>query len=274
VWHKGEDAYVPLYVGKMLHQYDHRAASVQHRPENTFNQYVAVDTDPSEKCDPGMSPMPQFWVPLHEVIRRGKGTSWVLAYRDIARATDERTLIVAAGPDVGYGHTLPLLRYGQGLPIHCLLAGLNSYVVDYVARLKIPSTHMTFFTVEQLPVLPPNAYARETVAFIAPRVLELTYTAHDIAGFAEDMGYVDEAGKVKPPFVWDEERRLHLKCQLDAMYFRLYGLSREEAAYVLDTFPIVRRHDEQRFGTYRTKELILQYYNAYEAGDMEAWVGG
>jgi len=100
----------------------------------------------------------------------------------------------------------------------------------------------------------------------------LTYTAHDIAGFAQDMGYVNEEGKVRAPFVWDEERRLHLRCQLDALYFHLYGLTREEADYVLETFPIVKRHDHERFGRYRTKELILHYTNAYTAGDLEAWV--
>ena len=105
-------------------------------------------------------------------------------------------------------------------------------------------------------------------------MLELTYTAHDIAGFAVDMGYVDEEGNVKPPFVWDEERRLHLKCQLDALYFQLYGIERDDAGYILETFPIVKRHDEQNFGKYRTKELILQYMNAYAAGDMDAWVKG
>ena len=104
--------------------------------------------------------------------------------------------------------------------------------------------------------------------------IELTYTAHDIAGFAKDMGYVDEEGNVKPPFPWDEERRLHLKCQLDALYFHLYGLTRDEADYVLETFPIVKRHDLKQFGRYRTKDLILHYYNAYAAGDPNAWVQG
>jgi len=105
-------------------------------------------------------------------------------------------------------------------------------------------------------------------------VLELSYTAHDLAGFAEDMGYVDEQGKPRPPFPWDEERRLHLRCQLDALYFHLYGLTREEADYVLGTFPIVQRHDQERYGRFRTRDLILHYYNAYAAGDMGAWVQG
>jgi hypothetical protein len=133
--------------------------------------------------------------------------------------------------------------------------------------------------VEQLPVLPPERYEEDfggvrLADFVSDRVLELTYTAHDMAGFAEDMGYVDEDGEVREPFEWDEERRLHLRCQLDALYFHLYDLDREDAAYILDTFPIVREHDERDYGHYRTKDLILHYYNAYAAGDMSAWVEG
>ena len=97
-------------------------------------------------------------------------------------------------------------------------------------------------------------------------VLRLTYTAHDMAPFAKDMGYDG------PPFIWDEEERRHLRARLDALYFILYGLSREDAAYVLETFPIVRREDEAAFGSYRTRDLILAYMNALAAGDTETVV--
>ena len=75
-------------------------------------------------------------------------------------------------------------------------------------------------------------------------MLRLTYTAHDMAPFARDLGYDG------PPFRWDEEERRHLRARLDALYFHLYGLSREDADYVLGTFPIVRRQDEKEFVSY------------------------
>jgi len=280
VWRKGPEAFVPLYVGKMVRSYDHRAASVEYHAENTFNPYVAVDTQPDSKRDPAMSPAPQFWVPASEVERRGGNRAWALVFRDIARATDERTIIAAGVPRVGLGNTLPALDGMGAAPDGAVLLGnLNAVVLDFLARVKMAATHMNFFIVKQLPVLPPSRYEDDFGGvrlrdFVAERVLELTYTAHDMAGFAEVMGYVDAAGHAKPPFPWDEERRLHLRCQLDALYFHLYGLTRDEADYVLSTFPIVRRHDEQRFGRYRTRDLILAYYNAYAAGDMSAWVKG
>ena len=68
-------------------------------------------------------------------------------------------------------------------------------------------------------------------------------------------------------FAWDEEERRHLRARLDALYFILYDLSREDAAYVLETFPIVRREDEAAFGSFRTRDLVLAYMNALSAGD-------
>ena len=101
---------------------------------------------------------------------------------------------------------------------------------------------------------------------VRDHVLRLTYTAHDMAAFAHDLGYD------RPPFIWDTEQRRHLRARLDALYFHLYGLCREDAAYVLDTFPIVRRQDEAEFGSYRTRALILAYMNALAAGDPETVV--
>ena len=100
----------------------------------------------------------------------------------------------------------------------------------------------------------------ETIAdFIRAEVLALTYTAHDMAPFARDMGYVDEAGEVRQPFVWDPEDRAHRMARLDAIFIRLYGLSEDDANYVLSTFPIVKKQDEAAYGRYRTRDLILAY---------------
>ena len=94
-------------------------------------------------------------------------------------------------------------------------------------------------------------------------MLRLTYTAHDMAPFARDLGYDG------PPFSWNEEERRHLRARLDALYFHLYGISREDASYIMDTFPIVRDQDVDEFGSYRTKEMVLAYMNALAAGDTE-----
>ena len=121
------------------------------------------------------------------------------------------------------------------------------------------------------PVIAPADYDRSFGAttardLIRDHVLRLTYTAHDMAPFARDLGYDGE------PFLWDEEERRHLRARLDALYFHLYGLSRTDAEYVFDTFPIVRREDEATFGKYRTRDMTLAYMNALAAGDTETRV--
>lgn len=95
--------------------------------------------------------------------------------------------------------------------------------------------------------------------WISSRVVELVYTAHDLAAFARDCKYLGE------PFAWDEARRFALRCELDAAFFHLYGLSRDETATVLDTFPIVARKDLAKFGTYRTRDEILRLYDEMAA---------
>jgi len=61
--------------------------------------------------------------------------------------------------------------------------------------------------------------------------------------------------------VWNEGRRFHIRCELDAAFFHLYGVERDDVDYIMETFPIVKRKDEQKHGTYRTKDTILQIYD-------------
>ena len=70
------------------------------------------------------------------------------------------------------------------------------------------------------------------------------------------------AGYDGPPFRWDEDRRFLLRCELDAAYFHLYGIARADVDYIMETFPIVKRKDEQAHGEYRTKRVILEMYDA------------
>ncbi len=102
--------------------------------------------------------------------------------------------------------------------------------------------------------------------FVRGEVLRLSYTAWDLQPFARDLGYD------APPFVWDEEDRGHRIARLDALFFHLYGINRDDAAYILGTFPIVREQDEKAFGCYRTKDLILAYLNAVQSGDLDTRV--
>ena len=272
-WKKGEALYLPLYQGRMISHFDHRANSVRVNPESIHNPYLSEPASEEQHADPSFLPRSQYWVSAEEVessLPKSKG--WTLGFRDIARPTDARTMIATVAPWAGYGNKLPLLLPQSGnqhLPAEdaaLLISCLNSFALDFVARQKMHGTQLNWFIVEQLPVIAPTDYDQifgPTTArdLVRVHVLRLTYTAHDIAPFARDLGHDG------PPFIWNEEERRHLRARLDALYFHLYGLSRDDAAYILDTFPIVRRHDEAAFGHYRTKTMVLAYFNALAAGD-------
>ena len=261
-WKRGEELYLPLYQGRMIHQFDHRANSVRVNPESTHNPYLSEEVTEAQRADPNFLPQTQYWVPAHnveEALPQSRG--YALGFRDIARPTDARTVISSMIPWAGVGNTIPLLVSADTLATAYLMANLNAMCVDFVARQKAQGTHLNWYIVEQLPVIASTDYDRSFGAttardLVRDHVLRLTYTAHDMAPFARDLGYDGE------PFIWDEEERRHLRARLDALYFHLYDLSRDDSEYVLDTFPIVRREDEAAFGTYRTRDMTLAYMNA------------
>ena len=273
-WKRGEELYLPLYEGKMVQAFDHRAASVTNRSGNLFRPGQPDRTLEEEYRDPTFLPRPRYWVSQRESAVM-QSMNYFLAFKDITASTNVRTMIAAVVAQVGCGHTLPvILPFDDSfdvVSVSCLLANLNNFAFDYVVRQKVQGTHLTWYTVEQLPVIAPADYDRpfgdKTARdLVRDHVLRLTYTAHDMAPFARDLGYDG------PPFIWDEEERRHLRARLNALYFHLYGLDREDAEYVLGTFPIIRDKDEKTFGRYRTRDLILAYMNALEAGDTETVV--
>ena len=282
-WQSAAGEWVPLYVGRMIHQFDHRAASVTINEENIHNAALSGDVSPEMKASSDFYPEPQYWVQCRS------SPAPAIAFRDIARATDARTCIAAFLPHTAAGNTAPLIT--SELPLAeqaCFLANLNAIALDYVVRQKAQSTHLNWYIVEQLPVIPPAAYARQfgpktAAEIVREAVLELTYTAHDMAPFARDMGHVDASGEVLPPFIGSEERRLHLRAKLDALYFILYGVfdpadpetSRDDIRYIYSTFPIVERQERAAYaGKYRCQDLALSWINALMAGQPDAAVLG
>ena len=274
-WKRADELYVPLYQGRMVHQFDHRANSVHMNPESTHNPYLSVEVTRAQHADPQFLPITQYSVPESAVDEAmSANTGWTISYRRIARSTDVRTMIATIVPKAGFGDSVFLLMPEVGLSAwdaSSVVANLNSLSFDFVTRQKLHGTNLSWYLLEQLPVIAPMDYDRlfgETTArdLVRDHVLRLTYTAHDMAPFARDLGYDG------PSFTWDEKERRHLRARLDALYFHLYGLDREDADYVLSTFPIVRREDEAAFGSYRTRDLVLAYMNALAAGDTETVV--
>ena len=269
--------WVPLYEGKMVQAFDHRAANIVVNPENQHRPAQPVPATLEQHRNADWLPNPQFWVPASECGWTA-GADWVLGFKEITAPTNVRTFIASLLPTVGFGNKVPILKPEAGSRAEWLLAAnFNAIILDFVARQKVQGQTLNLFIVEQLPVVPPDRY--EAVRFgpktageiVREAVLELTYTAHDMEPFARDMGYVDKAGKVKPPFAWDEPRRLHLRAKLDALFFHLYGVTdRDDIRYIYSTFPIVEREEKAAYGgVYHSCELCLAWVNALAAGESD-----
>ena len=279
-WKRGQEIYLPLYEGKMVQAFDHRAASVVVNPQNLNRPGQPREATPEEHSNPHWLPDPQFWV-SEDSYEWPWPLQWVLGFKEITAPTNRRTVIASLFPRAAFGNKSPIFLPAIGDPEETaaaykdcavlLAANLNSIALDFVARQKVHGQTLNLYLLEQFPLIPSDAYLRRfgdrTAAdLIRDHVLRLTYTSHDMAPFARDLGHHG------PPFPWDEEQRRHLRARLDALYFHLYGLDRAAAAYILSTFPIIQRQDQAAFGHYRTKALILAYMNALTAGDTESQV--
>ncbi len=274
-WKRGEQLFAPLYEGKMVQAFDHRAADITVNQQNLFRPGQQETIAEAAKKEADRLPIPRYYVQLDET-RWVSSKDWTISFKNITASTNVRTMIAAVIPRVGAGHSLNLLPISSfvdnSAQIACsVVANLNSIVFDFVSRQKVPGNNFTLYLLEQIPVIASDDYDRkfgDTSArdLVRDHVLRLTYTAHDMAPFARDLDYVG------PPFVWNDEERRHLRARLDALYFHLYGLTRDDAGYILDTFPIVHREDEKAFGRYRTREMVLAYMNALAAGDTETVV--
>lgn len=291
---------VPVVEAKTIHQFDHRYGTfVFHR--DSAEVMILSDSDKEDAYKQVQARhyvTDGFFrqrLPSEFHQRR-----WFATIRNIARSTDERTCIATLFPRGASCEHTPYIEIQGGAPLTAFLIGIfNSFVFDYIVRQKVGGTHISYFILYQLPALPPRSSlmncswtnGRETIRdWILPRVLELTYTAWDIQSFANDCGWP------RQPFRWNKERRFFIRCELDAAFFHLYLLAnkggewkparstegairdettedlaklkrhfptpRHAVSYILDTFPIVRRRDEEKFGEFRTKRVILEIYDA------------
>lgn len=212
-------------------------------------------------------------IELTTALLQRKQPRWLMGWRDITNATNERTVIAGVFPMVGVGHTVRVL-YLNCSPQHsaAFIGCLTSMSLDYIGRQVIGGTHLTVESLKQLPVLSPSEFMHSDLTFITPRILELTYTSQSMRFWAEDLGYYGG------PFAWSDNRRAQLRAELDAYFARKYGLSRDELRYVLDptdirgadypseTFRGLKAKEIKLYGEYRTQRLVLAAFDKLTGG--------
>ncbi|MGD0358596.1 MAG: N-6 DNA methylase [Terracidiphilus sp.] len=294
-----EEVYVPLLEGKHIHGFTHRFATYEGIPESNRFGIKAATAAPlgDQLANPAYEPLPRYWVNQVAWRKQCAATTiscgWCIAFRDVTNLiSNARTTMATVAPPRAFGNSAALIYIDNDMAaLHALflVALMNSVPFDFAARQKLFGAHLNKYILWQLPAPRPlgffDATGRLTKlgSFIYPRSLELCYTTNSLNAFAI------QSGCALPPFRWDDDRRFVLRCELDAAFFHLYlpaepngdwspaenekaedrarlkasfPTPRAAVAYIMDTFPIVKRKDEEKWGEYRTKRVILEIYDA------------
>lgn len=268
---------LPLYEGKMMAHYDHRHGDFRGLQERPGRGGTIPNPSADDKSNAKFEVDAWYYVSASEVLEKSAGYGWqqhwVYVWRFGTKPSNERTLISTVLPRCATPHVLPTIAFDFDsfkFQTAGLVSNLNSLVVDFVCRMKMSRQGLDAFILKQLPILPPSYYTESRLAFITPKVLELTYTSHSLAPFARDLGHDG------PPFAWDEDRRALLRADLDAFYARAYGLTRDELRYILDpadvkgpdypseTFRVLKEKEIRQHGEYRTRRLVLSAWDRME----------
>ena len=212
------NVFLPLFEGKILHQFSASFAEPR---------YWVREDDASQKLDRGVS------------FGRYRA-----AYRLIQNSQNERTLIVSPLPkNVVLGHSLAAIVLKSN-KYHCELllvtSLMNSFILDLVQRMKT-NANLTMFYVYQLP-LPRLTHGSPHFDALVPRAARLTCTSPEFAGLWNEIAqhYPELAGEDPLRFT-NHVLRAQLRAEIDALVADLYGLSEEDFAYILSTFPLLDR---------------------------------
>lgn len=263
---RGNKEYVPLYEAKMLSHFDHRFSTYKDATQAQLNVGSLPRLTDEQHDDPDLEPLARYWVERKELtakIGERWDRGWLMGWRKISSTGNERTFVPFAFPRAAAGDTC--LLWLPDVPSNGVLLGAiaASLIFDYAVRQKFAGSNMQYFIVKQIACPPPDQFhaaapwrhSASLARWLTPYLLELQYTSRRIKPYAEDLG---DAG---PPFQWDTERRALLRADLDAGFLHIYGLDRNDAEHVLDSFPVVRKYEERDFGEFRTKRLVLDSYD-------------
>jgi hypothetical protein len=271
-WKKGKNIFLPLYEAKMIQMFDHRAASVVVDESNWMRQGQTDETSLVLHQNPEFAVEPRWWVnevDVHRVLG-DRDTTKIIAFKNVTSPTNQRTMIAAFIPYSGVVHSSPLIFPGSDINAQltsCLLGNLNTFAYDYICRQKIGGVNLSYFIIEQIPTFHPDFYKqkcswnkKQTLEkWISDRVLKLTCTSNDMIPLAEAAGFKPTVHK------WDNAERLDLMAELDAAYFLLYGIERNDVEYILTTFAGLRDESLDLLSSSTTSSQILKFYDDFKS---------
>ena len=253
----------PLYEGKMFWHFDHRYGTYENQTEKQANKGVLPRVTDEQHADKKYQIQPRYWVDgglTDSILSEYTNQNWFFTWRDLGPS--ERTLVGTLIPRAAAGHKAPLMICDHSPADRVILSAvLSSLVADYGVRQK--TNAMTFFVIEQAAILERSSLYEDldwlggtASSWLLPRAFELYYTNEELSDLANDLGMEGL------PFVWDSERRAAIQAEIDAAVLHLYGLNKEQASWILDSFTVLRKYEERDYREFRTKRLVLSAYEA------------
>jgi len=291
IFYKNNEKYLPLYEAKMIHQYDHRWATYKD------NEFVCVPEEQKKEIDYQI--FGRYWVTESVVEERLQPTGWknnfLIGYRDITRATDEKTVIASIFPRCGASGVLPQLFISKPEASLIITGLLNSFVVNYSARQKVGGVHLSLNYLKQLPIIEINTLKNlnrideiNNYYTLLNELLTIIFSYHKEFNFhfiSRDYGNITK---------WDPTKRIEIKSIIDAIVFFTYFIPDDNGNwtkncneteedhkllielfpqpvfaidYIMSTFPIVKRKDEKNEHTnllLRSESIGRNIWNNYE----------
>ena len=273
-WIKGKQTFLPLYEAKMVQAYDHRAAGVVVDKSNWFRQGQTDETTLAAHQNPEFLAVPRWWVDAAEIAGQPVLPAY-LAFKNVTSPTNRRTMIAAMIPRTAVGNSAPLMLVDETIPSRtylALLANLNSFALGLCRTRKNRERQSQFLPHRAVSdcsrPTPTTNLARGTTArrwrrgsasacSSSPAPPKTCCRWPTPATSPSGSFQAEYGGRLNK---WDEAERAELMAELDAAFFHLYGIPRDDVEYILSTFKGIHDQQPSSSAVQASRERIVQKY--------------
>jgi hypothetical protein len=255
---------LPLYEGRMIDQYDHRAKAWR------SGRGRAAVWEELRFGDPRKAIVPQWRVPRDKLPAKlgDRINRYRIGFGDVTAPRNERSLVAALiPPGAVCGHKVPTITFEDGWEWAYMpwLAVANSFAVDFLLRKKVALT-VSYTVLDSIP-FPRLPVDHPLFARLGSLALSLTCTAQEMTAYWNSMSAYGWCKRVEPrsipPGLVDDNDRASARALIDVIVARdLFQLTSDEIAGILETFPVLKRNEQRRYGEFRTRRLVLDAYES------------
>jgi Alw26I/Eco31I/Esp3I family type II restriction m6 adenine DNA methyltransferase len=262
--------YVPLYEGRMVHQYDY-----------SYKEYISGHNRSAKwTIQPydNKKIVPHYYVSkkyLEDKSLQSVSARPRAGFCDVTGQKNERTVLATLiPPNTICGNKVPTVDFGEQneLRLHLLWIGIsNSFVIDWLIRQKMTTT-LNFFHWEQIP-FPRLGINTPIAKELILRVAQLVYISDDSKEIFNELllHYPKkevEKFNIKPSL----KERANLRAEIEILVANLFNINLRELALILYAFPSLDRqqpsiHKDKNIysnktlsASYVTRDYVLNKY--------------